>query len=346
MEIPSDERLLVAQTGPVRAVSLARDGQGVETLVLRAAGRAPATILTLNAGLAEATLVRPRAVSHRGPGGETLTSWLYLPPNLRSGQRAPLVVVPYPGRVWPTSAKDLPAPGHERYPNPQLLAAAGYAVLLPSLPVDERREPMDGMAERILAVVDATAAAEPVDLTRLALWGHSYGGYAVLAAATQSPRFKAVISAAPSPDLFMAYAAQGVATSIPEAGYPVVNAMGWLESGQARMGVPPWKDPALYARNSPVLHADQITQPILLVASDLDGDPNGPKAMFNALYRLNKDALLLDYKGEGHQMFSPDNLRDLYRRGLAFLADHVAPDPAASGVRSAALSPGTGPSSP
>lgn len=335
---PSGEMILAAQAKPAVRASLARDAQGVEQLLLRMAGRPPTPILTLNAGLADVAFVHPRPILHRGPHGDALTSWLYLPPDLPPGSRAPLVVVPYPGRIYPDAATGLGPPGHERYPNAQLLAAAGYAVLLPSLPVDTAREPMEGTAERILAVVDAAAATgAPVDTTRLALWGHSYGGYAVLAAAAQSPRFKAIISAAPSPDLFIAYAGQNQTLDlIPESGYPVVNAMGWLESGQARMGAPPWRDPGRYVRNSPALHADKITAPVLLIAGDLDGDPNGPRAMFNALYRQNKDALLLDYHGEGHQMFGVANLRHLYAQALAFLADHIAPDaarrPATSGL--------------
>lgn len=341
---PAGETLLAAHTDPAVAVALSRDSQGVERVTLRSAGRAPISLLTLNVALEDVAFARPRPIAHRGPHGEALTSWIYLPPSLAPGHRAPLVVVPYPGRIYPAAATGLGPPGRERYPNAQLLAAAGYAVLLPSLPVDEAREPMDGTAERILAVVDAVSASgEPVDTTRLALWGHSYGGYAVLAAATQSDRFKAIISAAPSPDLFIAYAGQNQTLNlIPQAGYPIVNAMGWLESGQARMGAPPWRDPQRYVRNSPALQADKITAPVLLIAGDLDGDPDGPRAMFNALYRQNKDALLLDYHGEGHQMFGVANLRHLYTQALAFLADHIAPD----GAVSAATSAGSGAPAP
>ncbi len=76
-------------------------------------------------------------------------------------------------------------------------------------------------------------------------------------------------------------------------------------------------------RNSPILHADKITAPVLLITADLDGDAFGGRAMFNVLYRQGKDALLLNYHGEGHQMFSAANLRDLYARALGFLDDQL-----------------------
>jgi dipeptidyl aminopeptidase/acylaminoacyl peptidase len=341
---PAGETVLAAQTRPAALASRTRDAQGVEQVWLRQEGRAPTSVLTLNVQQADVTFARPHAVGTTSPDGQVLTHWLYLPPSLAPGAHAPLVVVPYPGRIQPSDPTRLWPPGKESYPSVQILAAAGYAVLMPSLPIDESREPMDGLAMHILAVVDAAkAAGEPIDIDRLALWGQSYGGYAVLGAATQSSRFKAVIATASSPDLFLANAAQNPIFSLaPDAGYAVVNAMGWLESGQARMGAPPWRDPQRYIRNSPLLAVEKITAPILLVSSDLDGDPNGPRAMFNALYRLNKDAILLDYHGEGHQVMNRANLRDLYARTLAFLADQL-PAAAASPGGSAA---GGGPAGP
>lgn len=328
--LAAGEEALVADAGSQVVAGLATDDQGVETVMLHKPGAAPQALLTLNASLSEVKLSRPIPIRHPGADGASLTSWLYLPPSLAPGQRAPLVVIPYPGAVQPSSIEAL-SPGHEAYPNPQILAGAGYAVLLPSLPLDLTQEPMAGTAQRILKVVDAVGASgAPVDTDRLALWGHSYGAYAVLAAATQSPRFKAIIAAAASPDLIAAYERGGLNVGVtPEAAFTMVNAMGWLETGQARMGVAPWRDPDLYVRNSPSLHADKITAPVLLVTSDGDGDTFGPRAMFNVLFRQNKDAIILAYHGEGHQMFSSANLRDLYTRALGFLDDQVGGSAAA-----------------
>ncbi|MBU4433899.1 MAG: prolyl oligopeptidase family serine peptidase, partial [Alphaproteobacteria bacterium] len=347
IDLPPGETPLAALADPLVAATLRRDAQGVETVRLHT----PASVrdlLTLNAGLAQATLARPIPIAHTGPDGRALTSWLYLPPTLAAGRKAPLVILPYPGEILPDAAQGLGPPGHELYPNPQILAAAGYAVLKPSLPIDLTREPMDGTAERILRVVDAVAASgAPVDPERLALWGHSYGGYAVLAAATQSERFKAVIAAAASPDLFVAYGGGNLLAGLtPDAGTSTANAMGWLETGQARMGAPPWRDPERYVRNSPILRADRITAPVMLITGDFDGEPAGPKAMFNVLYRQGKDAILLNYLGEAHQMMSTGNLRDLYARALAFLADQLGgPGTSpAGGASSGALAPDAGPS--
>jgi len=75
--------------------------------------------------------------------------------------------------------------------------------------------------------------------------------------------------------------------------------------------------------------------------------------MFAALYRQDKDAMLVTYWGEGHLFNSPGNIRDMWRRALAFLAERLAlsgapraanPEPAsASGAPRPPPSPATAP---
>ncbi|NGM49377.1 S9 family peptidase [Caulobacter sp. 602-2] len=334
--IPKAETLLAASR-PDLAVSRRTDARGVDTLLLRTPAGPPRVVLTLNGHLAAVDPALSRPILHPGPDGRPVTSWLYLPPHQAAGAPAALIVAAYPGHVGPSSAQGLSPPNGYEYPNPHLLAGAGYAVLVPSLPLDRRREPIEGQAEDILRAVEAVkASGAPVDTDKMALWGHSYGAYGVLAAATQSPRFKAVIAAAASPDLFAAYGRGALGHGVTGgSGWEVNNAMGWLETGQARMGAPPWKDPDKYLRNSPILRADRITAPVLIITADFDGDPIGGRAMFNSLYRQRKDALLLTYLAEGHQMAVSANLRDLYARALAFLADQLAPAPKGAGATAA-----------
>lgn len=319
------ERILVA-AGRVGAVaSLEQDAQGVERLILRRRDHPARTLVTLNAQLARVDFARPRAVRHQGPRGQTLTSWLYLPPGRSAGRKAPLITIPYLGRDYPGPPASQNAPARQVFLNAQILAGAGYAVLLPSLPIDPDREPAQGLADQILKVVDAAVAQEPlIDSERLALMGHSYGGYTVLTAATQSPRFKAVVASAFSADLIGHYTRKSLSASVlPEAGVTLMGDAGWAELGQGRMGAPPWRDPQRYLRNSPLLAADKITAPVMLIMGDLDGDPPQALTLFGALFRQDKDAMLLTYHGEGHVVLTPGNIADEYRRVLDFLKEHI-----------------------
>ena len=329
---------VLAAAGQAGAVaSLGRDAHGVERVIVRRRDRSPQTVATLNDQLAQVDFARPRAITHLGPRGQALTSWLYLPPDLPAGRKAPLVAIPYLGRDYPGPPASQSAPARQVFLNAQILSGAGYAVLLPSLPIDPDREPALGLADQILKVVDAAAAQEPaIDAGRLALMGHSYGGYTVLTAATQSPRFKAVVASAFSADLIGHYTRKSLsATVLPEAGVSLMGDAGWAELGQGRMGAPPWRDPQRYLRNSPVLAADKITASVMLIMGDLDGDPAQALTMFGALFRQDKDAMLLTYHGEGHVVLTPGNIADEYRRVLDFLNERIGDgvtDPNAGGA--------------
>lgn len=322
--VPADLRLATA-TGA--AVSVTQDRHGVSVVTVRAGGRAT-PVLTLNPQLSKIDVGKIRSVRHPTPGGGMVTSWVVLPPDWDPAHLPPLVVIPYP-RLASFSAETPPpdtSPGQGLTPiSPQVIAAHGYAVLYPSILRDPgANAPSDQLAAKILAAVDAVGAAGLADTDRVALWGHSFGGYTALAAATQSPRFKAVIASAGVTDLFSAWGqvrGNGVRTR-PEDGFAFNSASGYLETGQMRVGVPPWAAPERYIRNSPLLRADKITAPVLLAYGDQDlySFTQGEE-MFSALYRQGKDAKLLTFWGEGHVVLAPGNIRRLYAEGLAWLDD-------------------------
>jgi dipeptidyl aminopeptidase/acylaminoacyl peptidase len=309
----------------VGAVPIARADQGlivrrtdedvVLHLELAAPGARPRPLITLNRALAGVERARLRQVDHLGPSGERLKSWLLLPTHLPAGRRAALIVLPYPGAVFadPPLRGSAPSPGDA--PDPELLAARGYAVLLPSLPRDRSTgEPAEGLAEEIDKVVDASLAMGDIDPDRIALWGHSFGGYAALVVAAHSHRYKAIIAASAPSDLAAIWgAAPPQNRIITEDGYPTSAMMGWVETGQAGLGGPPWSDPERYQRNSPLFDADAITTPLFLIYGEQDFVPAAEgEAMFAALWRQDKDAVLMRLWGEGHTPSSPANIRALY----------------------------------
>lgn len=272
------------------------------------------TLVTLNTALESRTFVAPREITHRS-GDRTLTSWLYLPTGI---DRPPLIVLPYPGQP------ERPQRPEERniMLNAHLMTARGYAVLIPNLPdYGLPGNPAEGMADGILKVVEAAGAQGGFDPERLILWGHSFGGFSVMAAATQSDRFVAVIGANGPYDLFGRWGAFPLARSVaPEKGLSVRSHAGSVEMGQGGMRAPPWADPQAYVRNSPLMAADRITAPVLLVTGDLDYITDSQsEAMFTALYRQNKDVALLTYRGEGHVLASPGNIRDYWSTALSWL---------------------------
>lgn len=223
-------------------------------------------------------------------------------------------------------------------------------MLIPIVPLDREKEPAEDYAEDVLAVVDAALAQYPdLDPDRVAHWGHSFGGYAGLVAATQTDRFKAIISVAGLSDLATAWGEFSPANrDNPEFGLSLRQRIGWAEESQGRMRAPPWTAPDLYVRNSPLFGADRISAPVLLVHGDRDLLPSTQsEIMFSALWRQNKDARLLTYWGEGHHLWSPDNIRDLYTEIVAFLDRTLSSGEVPPVLRPQPRSPpSAGPSSP
>lgn len=326
--LPPDAEPRLARRGQV--LLEARDRHGVLRLGWSQGPEGP--LLALNRRLAAVAPPRIRPVRHPGPDGAPLTSWLYLPAGQAPEGRRPLVVLPYPGvvRHRPPPLYGGGAAALTNHPAP--LVAAGYAVLVPSLPRDPRLagEPGAGIAAQILAVVDAAAQGGEIDPGRVALWGQSFGGYAALMAAAQSARFRAVIASAAPTDLAALRGAFTPQTAVaPEDGLELAMGPGWTEAGQGGLGVSPWADPDRYRRNSPVFLAERIAAPVLLVQGDRDNiSITQGQAMFSALWRLGRDAQFITLWGEGHVPASPANLRETYRRAISFLADCFdAPSP-------------------
>lgn len=340
--IPPSGLPLVAQQGLM--VAKVTDAHGVSSLVADRGG-GEQQLLQVNEGYAGISFSRLVAVPFASADGSALAAWLYLPADIPAATKVPLVVVPYPGVVYDAPPRAY-APGSTfTEVNPHLLTAAGYAVLIPSMPRDwSNHEPAAGLADEVLRAVDAAARVAPIDPDRLALWGHSYGGYASLAIATETHRFKSVIEAAGKSDLISAYGPFLPASrSAPEDGTSPIATMGWMENGQGNLGASPSRNVDRYARNSPALHADQITAPVLMIHGDLDFVPLAQgEEMFSALYRQDKDAVLITLWGEGHEATSPANIRKMYAWILWWLGQTLGPGAGSTHDRNAAPAPRPG----
>ncbi len=349
-------RLVVPPMGAVLAH--APDGRGALVRTLRGGGAEslwwcspdapPVQLAEANAHLAAVEPPELKSIYDGGRPGGAILGWLVAPQGVQAP--APLVVWPYLGAALTTRPAWVDPRDAGFNMTPALLAARGYAVLLPSLP-SVAGEPTAGLADRVLRAVDA-AARQPdlaplFDADRLAIWGHSYGGYTALATLTQTGRFRAAIVESAPTDLLRLWGEfQAGARVAPESGLSVALNAGWTEALQGAMGGPPWSHPERYLRGSPGLQADRIRTPLLLMHGDQDSFPvSQAEGVFSGLYRQGKDAMLVTYWGEGHVIRSPGNLRDKYARAFDWLSRHLgprlraglrrppAPGPASSGPR-------------
>lgn len=320
---PPDPRaeLVTVSVSTGTAVYRRKDDDG-DRVVLVSRGGKRRELLHINRHLAGVAGGRPVLLARQEPKeSKPRNDWLLLPPHHKPGDRHPLLIYFYPDESHGSEFR-----GHDirdvSFLNMHIPAARGYAVLFASTAISSMENPgnpMTELHEQLIRAAQNAVAQGYVDPERWAIMGHSYGGYGTTSVVTQTNRFKAAVSLAGVANLTSTYGLMApVMKTTPIGDLP--QGMTWLERGQGRMGVAPWQDPQRYIANSPLFHAHKVETPLLLIHGEFDFvNVAEPEQMYYALYRQGKDVQFLRYWGEGHNINSPANIRDMWERIFAWL---------------------------
>lgn len=326
IESPAADASVVA-VSPVGGAALYRydHGNGMDLILKFADGR-QVSVDHLNRHLANVAKTKWTTISYRvmsHVGERVLESNMLLPADYRPGQRCPVIVEVYPNRGAsdPTTLERLDGLG--RIPGPyseHLLAARGYIVFRPNTSREVTNTsdgPIAGMTDMVLQGVDALVSQGFADPKRVGLLGISQGGFSSLWVASQTSRFKAVVSLNGWADMYIQY----TDTNYLRMFYKDADGgfRGWESRYLAKsgsdfpIGLTPYADPNVYLRNSPLFRAPDFSSPVLLIHTDMDVfDLRQYEHMFTALNQLGKPARLLRYWGEGHSLSSPANIRHMW----------------------------------
>jgi dipeptidyl aminopeptidase/acylaminoacyl peptidase len=250
-----------------------------------------------------------RVAAHAGDGAE-IGSWLVLPPNASSSDPAPLVVFIHGGPLGSWSG------WHWRW-NPHVLAARGYAVLLPD-PALSTGYGQDFIARGwgrwgaepytdLIAAVDAAEAREDVDASRTAAMGGSFGGYMANWVAGCTDRFRAIVTHASLWELRGFYGTTDFGT--------------WWE----REFGDPYVDDSPYQAASPHRLIGNIRTPLLVIHGEKDHRVPISEALrlWTDLARHGVEAKFLYYPDENHWILKPQNARLWYETVIGFLDHYV-----------------------
>lgn len=289
----------------------------------------PELLIERNQFLADVAPNRWQRIDYTSERGEPLVAWLLLPYDYESGHRYPMVTYPYPEYIQPEND---PLGGRNvvqqissyNWLNLQLLAGRGYVVLLPSMPLDvggQADDPYLRLTEGVMPAVDRAIEVGTADPDRLFLMGHSFGGFATAGLVTQTNRFRAAIALSGLTNIASAYG-----TFSGRLRYTDRPHLDWRTpsdiTGQIRMAVPPWADPQRYVRNSPLMYADRVQTPIMLIHGDMDQVPiQQSEEFFRAMYEQGKRAEFVRYWGEYHSIESPANVRDMWANIFRWFAE-------------------------
>jgi dipeptidyl aminopeptidase/acylaminoacyl peptidase len=324
---PATVTRLTTDDGAYTSLCPAPDGRSV--YALRAAVGSPPAAVRLDASQpGEPDRLDGPAGPLRLPGrlteiettasdGAALRAWLVLPTAAAADSPAPLLLWVHGGPLssWNTWSW--------RW-NPWLMAARGYAVLLPD-PALSTGYGLEFVARGhaewggrpftdLMAITDAAVARPDIDETRTGMMGGSFGGYMANWIAGHTGRFQAIVSHA---SLWALDQMFGTTDS------PAL----WR-----RLFGTPQSHPERYSANSPHLHAAEISTPMLIIHGDRDyrvpigealrmwadlaGGPSGQAG-----------AKFLYFPDENHWVLTPGNATIWYETVFAFLAQHVLGEP-------------------
>ncbi len=241
---------------------------------------------------------------HWTNGTTHLDGWLMQPKDFDASKKYPLVVNVHGG---PSSA--CTARWDARTMGPE--SAMGYFALCPNprgsygqgetFTQGNVKDFGGGDYRDIMAAIDSIAKQYPIDLQRLGIRGHSYGGYMTMWAETQTHRFAAAVAGA------------GLSNWV--SYYGVNDIDEWMIPF---FGASVYDDPAVYAKSDPMHFVKAVKTPTLILVGDSDGEVPMEQSVewYHALSTMKVPTQLVVYPHEGHVFVKPDDFRDYFVRSL------------------------------
>jgi dipeptidyl aminopeptidase/acylaminoacyl peptidase len=258
---------------------------------------------------------RVEEVTGAAEDGTPLRAWLVLPDAASADAPAPLLLFIHGGPLGSSNSWSW------RW-NPWLLAAQGYAVLLPDPALSTgygldfiRRGWGRWGAEPytdLMSITDTALKRDDLDADRTAAMGGSFGGYMANWVAGHTDRFRGIVTHASI-------------WSLDQFG-PTTDAYYYWRREMT---------PEMAAEHSPHLYVDQIRTPMLVIHGDKDYRvPIGEALRLWAELATRSDAedgvlahKFLYFPDENHWVLTPNHAIVWYQTVLAFLATTVRDEP-------------------
>ena len=275
------------------------------------AGGAPVALTHLNDSLlAQYDLTPLEEFWVDGAEKARVQSFVVKPPNFDASRKYPVLFLIHggPEGEWGESWS-------YRW-NPQVMAAAGYLVVMPNPRgstgygqkfTEEIRDDWGGKPyDDIMASVDHVAALPYADPDRMAAAGGSYGGYMIDWMLGHTQRFKVLVSHAGVYDLRSMFGATE------ELWFPI-----WEFNGR------PWDNPESYAKWSPSNFVKDFHTPTLVIHGEQDFRVPYTQGLqlFTALQLQKVPSKLLEYPDEGHWIMKPQNSVLWYNTFLEWIGE-------------------------
>ncbi|MCB7481813.1 alpha/beta hydrolase family protein [Christiangramia sediminis] len=259
-----------------------------------------------------------KPITFKSRDGFTLHGYITLPADYKEGQKLPLIVNPHGG---PQGIRD----NWGFNPEAQLFASRGYATLHVNFRVsggygkeflkagfgEIGRKAMDDVEDGVDFVIDQGW----VDKDKVAIYGASHGGYAVLRGMTKTPEKYAC-----GVDYVGVSNLNTFMSTIPPY---------WEKYRDMLYKI--WYNPEVAEEKkimdeiSPALHVDKIKNPLFVVQGANDPRVNIDEAdqIVKSLRERGVEVPYMVKYDEGHGFAKEENRLDLYKAMMGFFAEHL-----------------------
>ena len=239
---------------------------------------------------------------------------LFKPEDFDANKKYPVMIYFYEKNANTLYRHRNPTPSRSTINIPYFVSN-GYVVFVPDVYFTEGHPGQSAM-KSIMPGVEMLEKTYPwIDGENMAIQGQSWGGYQVAYMITQTNKFKAAGSGAPVSNMTSAYGGirwgSGITRQVQ------------YEQGQSRIGKTLWEAFDLYVENSPLFFVPNVQTPVLIMHNDKDGAVPWYQGIefFVGLRRLGKQAWMLQYNNEEHNLVERRNCKDLSIR-LSQFFDH------------------------
>jgi dipeptidyl aminopeptidase/acylaminoacyl peptidase len=279
----------------------------------------PAVGLTASADPAPALRkLKRELIRYKRNDGVDLSFWLWLPPDYKPGERRPTLLWAYPLEFTDAATAGQVRGSAQRFfmpggTSPVYLALAGYVVLEDAtMPVIGDPETVNNsFIEQVVAAataaIDKATGIGVTDPARVAVGGHSYGAFMAANLLAHSDLFRAGIAASGAYNRTLTpFGFQGERRTL-------------------------WEAPELYLRVSPLLYADRIKTPLLLIHGEADNNagthPLQSERMFQALAGTGGRVRYVALPLESHNYAARESIGQVLAEIHGWLGRELAPRP-------------------
>ena len=268
--------------------------------------------------LKEDDMAQMRPISFQSRDGLTIHGYITLPKQALEGKKVPVIVNPHGG---PQGIRD----SWVFNPEAQLFASRGYATLQVNFRISGGygksffqtgfkqigRKVMDDVEDGLQYVIQQGW----VDENKVAIYGGSHGGYAVLRGLTKTPDLYACgVDYVGVSNLFT------FMETMPPYWAPYLSILKaiWYDSEVA-------EEKQIMEEVSPIFHIDKISKPLFVVQGANDPRVNIDESdqIVEALRSRGIDVPYMVKYDEGHGFGKEENLMHLYEAMMGFFATHL-----------------------